>query len=82
MRKQLKNTNSKKLVYRTFYMMATDIVFSKMNNYNNTIDSALALVKKSNVTVDRKKILKGINRNTLIKKFNKWGIDDAYKRRD
>jgi hypothetical protein len=54
-------------------MMATDIVFSKMNNYNNTIDSALALVKKSNVTVDRKKILKGINRNTFIQRFNEWG---------
>ncbi len=73
MRKQLKNTNSKKLVYGTLYTMATYLVFSKMNNYNNTIDSALALVKKSNVTVDRKKLLKGINRNTFIQRFNEWG---------
>jgi len=54
-------------------MMTTDFVFSKMNNYNNTIDSPIALVKKSNFTVDRKKLLKGINRNTFIQKFNEWG---------
>ena len=73
MSKQLKNTNSKKLAYRTLNMMANDFVFPKMNNYNNTIDSSIALVKKSNFTVDRKKLLKGINRNTFIQKFNEWG---------
>lgn len=31
--KQLKNTNSKKLAYRTLNMKIIDIVFPKINNY-------------------------------------------------
>lgn len=33
-RKQLKNTNSKKLAYRTLNTMTTDIVIPKKKNYN------------------------------------------------
>jgi hypothetical protein len=46
MSKQLKNTNSKKFAYRTLSMMTTDFIFPKISNYNYTIDSSIALVKK------------------------------------
>jgi len=37
----------------------------------NTTDST-SIVENAGLTVDREELLKGINRNTLIQRFNEW----------